>query len=196
MSFHLHCYYCGPSHSISQLHSWNNVLTNLPASKLTPCTVHFRYSGEYFIKYKYDYVTPRFQAFPSFIFWPSGTHIPTFAPLNILWFLELFWSPGLCIYCFICLEDFSLSSDYFPLTKMNKRKVPSLGSLPWYIWTSLGTATEKEWLFCISSLFLCCLLTHLQYFPAADNCGDFFPTADNSAAPAGCPTTQLSSTRS
>lgn len=21
---------------------------------------------------------------------PSGTHIPTFAPLNILWFLELF----------------------------------------------------------------------------------------------------------
>lgn len=159
MSFHLHCYYCGPSHSISQLHSWNNVLTNLPASNLPPCT--FAFSILRWVFYNiYDYVTPRFQAFPSFIFWPSEPTYPhllhwiSFGSLN-----SLVSRP--CIYCFICLEDFSLSSDYFPLTKMNKRKVLSIRSLLWYIWTSLGTATEKEWLFCISSLFLCCLLTHI-----------------------------------
>lgn len=45
-----------------------------------------------------------------------GSPKSTFAPLNILQFLELFWFPRLCIYCSICLEDFSfsLSSDYSP----------------------------------------------------------------------------------
>lgn len=194
MSFHLHCYYCGPSHSISQLHSWNNVLTNLPASKLTP-VLHL-YSGEYFIKYKYDYVTPRFQAFPSFIFWPSGTHIPTFAPLNILWFLELFGLQAFA-YCFICLEDFSLSSDYFPLTKMNKRKVPSLGSLPWYIWTSFRYCHWKGvTLLYFAPIPVLPLFDTSSVLPCCWQLWGFFPTADNSAAPAGCPTTQLSSTRS